>query len=321
MKRILKKIAILLIVLVLIDISFGYLFKKYIFDKTFSGESGGSLNFLLNKKRNIDFLILGTSRAVQQINPDLVTHINGKGHNAGINGTGGIIYNTVLLDICINRGVRPKVIVLQLDAQNFCGEPGTYSSALISLFPFYDESKIMKLFIKKDGFKESLLVKSNLYRFNGKSLNIVFNFIRKPKGTTWNGFEPMEQVMDTTIQVGKIHPKLKLNVDHINFVALYHFNNLCKVNSISLVIVLPPYYKNCLYNERSDAEFTDYIHTKYPNIHLVNLSNINNYKELSGFENWKDYSHLNSIGADKFSRILNDSLAQIETSSPIPINK
>ncbi|MFD0878348.1 hypothetical protein ACFQ1A_29555, partial [Massilia pinisoli] len=63
MRAILLKVITIVIILIVIDKGFGALFNNFIFKKTISGERGGSLNYLLERKKNIDFVILGSSRA------------------------------------------------------------------------------------------------------------------------------------------------------------------------------------------------------------------------------------------------------------------
>ena len=311
MIRILKNIFLLVFVIIVIDISFGFFFKRYLFDKTISGESGGSLNFLLNKKQDVEYLVFGTSRAKHHIDPSLLTNLTGIGYNAGINGVGGIIYNTVLLDLCIQRNVKPKKIVLQLDVINFCEEPKNYNSSLIFLYPYYNESKMLRQYVQRDGFKESFLAHSNLYRFNGKALNILFNYTKRNSIADNNGFVPLVEIMDTSGQ-----NEIKTNYDplkfeSINFKALADFYSLCKKNSIKLYFVFTPSCKNCMFSPQLDRQFSSYVVANMPDVTMINLSDIKTCIELSGFENWKDMTHLNQTGSAKFSQILNDQIGKL----------
>ncbi|HPI53456.1 MAG TPA: hypothetical protein PLU10_02120 [Chitinophagaceae bacterium] len=306
MIHILKNIVILIFVIVVIDISFGFFFKRFLFDKTISGESGGSLNFLLNKKQDVDYLVFGTSRAKHHIDPSLLTNLKGNGYNAGINGVGGIIYNTVLLDLCIQRNVKPNEILLQLDVINFCETPKNYNSSLIFLYPYFNESKILRDYIQRDGYKESFLAHSNLYRFNGKVLNVLFNYVKRNGVADNNGFVPLVETMDTSGQNEIKTDYAPLDFESINFKALTDFYKLCKENNIKLYFVFTPSCKNCMFSPQRDMEFSTYVTTNMPEVSMINLSDLKTCIELAGFENWKDMTHLNQEGAAKFSRILND---------------
>ncbi len=310
MRRIIKNIFLLIFTIAIVDITFGFTFKKYIFDKTLSGENGGSLNYLLTKKKNVDFLIFGTSRAKHHFNPDSLFDTHLEGYNAGINGTGGIIYNTVLLDLCIHHNVNPKLIILQLDVMDFCDASNNYSSDLIFLYPFYNESKVLRDFVAKDGWKETLLAHSNLYRFNGKLYNIAFNFLKKNSVVDNNGFVPLIGVIDTTKLAIRAAKCTTIDKNNKQLDALNQFYNMCTNNKIELKIVLPPSYKNYIYFPNLDDEFTTYLKAKMPKATLLNYSNIECCKSISGHDNWKDELHLNEKGAAVFSKIVNNQISQ-----------
>ncbi|HMI79570.1 MAG TPA: hypothetical protein VK484_12305, partial [Ferruginibacter sp.] len=71
MKKILLYITIIAINLVVADRIFYYFFTNYVFAKTLSGDTGGAINYSLQKKENVDCIILGSSRAKYLIDPAL----------------------------------------------------------------------------------------------------------------------------------------------------------------------------------------------------------------------------------------------------------
>ncbi len=312
MKRILRNLVIIVLAVTAIDIAFGYFFKQVIFEKTVAGESGGNINYLLKNKKNADYVIFGTSRAIHHLDPDLLSSLPPHGYNAGINGVGSVIYNTALLDICLQHQMHPEAIILQLDALSFTTEIPDFNSSLKYLYPFYSDSKIMKDYVKKDGIKESLLVQSNLYTYNGKVLNILYNFFKRKAVVDHNGYEPLNQMIDTSIQSEPVSQDIVLNMSSKNFVALQDFCTMCQSHSIKLIIVMPPYFRNRLYNATLDRAFEKYLKEKCPRAYTVNLSNIDHCKDLQGYENWKDVAHLNSRGAAIFTKYVNDRLAKME---------
>lgn len=298
---------------VLLDIFFLF-FINFFFKNTFSGErSGGKINYLINYKKNINFLILGNSRALYHINPDKLTNLDGLGYNAGISSLGNIIYNIVLLEICLKNNIKPKIILLQLDVLKFTEKQKKYSESLSYLLPFYsNNTPIFKSYIKEDGIIDQIIVNSNFYKFNGKIFNIFFNYIRKNKilSNYDNGFKELNNNLDTNFNFNNNTNSGLFNLDYNNnyFIALNDFNNICLKNNIKLFIILTPSYKNILYNKKIDIEFSNYIKKNIPNIRLINLSDYNNFKELQPYNNWSEFLHLNKLGANKFSLMLNDSL-------------
>ena len=311
MKKFLKHIFIFMVFFVLLDIFFHF-FITFFFKNTFSGErSGGKINYLLNYKKDINFLILGNSRALYHINPDKLTNLNGLGYNAGISSLGNIIYNTVLLEICLKNNIKPKIILLQIDPLKFTEKPKKYTESLSYLLPFYNNNTpIFKSYIKNDGIIDQIIVKSNFYKFNGKIFNIFFNYIQKNKILSKydNGFKELNNNLDTNFNFNKDNGLFNLDYNNNYFIALNDFNKICLINNIKLFIILTPSYKNIYYNKKIDIEFSNYIKKNTPNIRLINMNDFNNFKELQSYNNWSEFLHLNKLGANKFSLMLNDSL-------------
>ena len=145
----------------------------------------------------------------------------------------------------------------------------------------------------------------NLYRFNGKLYNIAFNYLRKNKITDNNGFVPLDGIIDTSLVAITRPSKEKFNFKDSRFLALADIANLCHKNNITLIVVLPPSFNNYSFEADIDAEFNRYMQQNYPDIKLLNFSNVENIPDLKGHENWRDASHLNAVGAAKFTNHLN----------------
>lgn len=310
MKKILKKIIILLFLIVIADRLMGYFFTHFIYEKTLSGESGGNINYLLQKKKNADYIILGTSRAKHQIDPEKLTSIKGIGYNAGVNGIGAIKFNNILLEIILHEKLHPKFLFLQTDIVNYVEEADENAIyGLNYLYPYRQKSRLLQSLINRQSLQERLKLLSVLYKYNGKIPSILLNFTQRNTISDNNGFVPWPQTMDTT----KPHGEPFLYTDHFVYSAnklkaLNNITNLCEQNNIRLFIIFPPYYKNLNYRKDEMNYLKNYISNISDKTTIIDMANISNLPELQNAQNWKDIGHFNNTGAAKFSASLNDSL-------------
>jgi len=310
MQKILIKLIILLVAIFVIDRAFSYFFKNKIFEKTISGEGGGSINYIIKKKKNIDFLVMGSSRAKYQIDPALLKNAyNGNGYNAGINGVGGIIYNSMLLHVLINKGILPKAVILQTDIFFFReAKSESLSFEISNLYPYMDEVPQLKVFVKHNaGFAENTLLLLHSYRFNGNMLSIVNNYLKHRTVTDNNGFESLQGTIvpnqfDIINRVNK-----KYEYSSIKLSAFEDIIETCKKNNISLYVVFCPYFKTTDILQEENKVLIQIL-SKLGNNKLLDFSDINKIPSLQSGNLWKDENHLNSTGANLFSKMLNDSL-------------
>lgn len=308
MKKIFLFLCCFVLSVFILDRTIGILFEKFIFNKTYSGESGGNLNYLFQKKNNIDFLIAGSSRAKNMINPDSLLVLSGEGYNAGVNGVGGVLYMNVLFDLLLHKKIKPASIILQTDVRDFSIKRANGNRAEITrLYPFIDDSKILQEYSQQLGFEETIKLKLNLYRFNGKFYNIMINRFKNNSLNNSNGFNALSGAMSFMNEHETID-----NLDHFDSLKIDALNNIIKVcdeNNIKLFIVFPPRYKNVDSEEMHLSDLRSRLKYK-KECFVVDMININKYPDLQGQSNWKDEAHLNVIGANKFTTHLNDSIQE-----------
>ncbi|MFT3908801.1 MAG: hypothetical protein QM737_05205 [Ferruginibacter sp.] len=310
MKKIIIKLSILILILFTSDRLIAYFFSGYVFKYTMSGESGGSINYLIKNKKNIDFLIMGSSRAKHHINPALLSDLyGGNGYNAGLNGTGGVVYANLLLNLLIDKGIVPKMLVLQTDAYPYyLNENSNIYAEIATLYPFINESnKLKKLIEENTDYAEKIKLALYSYRFNGKFLNIIYNYPKRNSIKDNTGFEGRPEKLDTTgfRLLGDNEKPHKLSA--VKLKALQNIIQTCKDNNIKLAIVLPPSYRNNIYWKAGNDAIIDVMHKNGVN-NIYDFSDVNKYPALQPKEMWKDITHLNNDGATLFSLMINDSL-------------
>lgn len=310
MRKIFIKLTIIFALLLVIDRSLGSFIANKIYAKVYSGECGGTLNYLLEKKKNVDLLIIGSSRAKYQIDPALLSFKkNLRTYNAGISGRGGIIYNSILTEIILKNGVKPGYILLQTDPGLFIKvKDENLLKETIGLYPNYGKSERLGYYIQKAGFSEQVALLSKLYPYNGKMLNLIYNYSKRQSVKDNNGFITLNNTMDTTREIVRANLIYQDNeFSETKVEALKSIIQVCKKYGTTLVVVYPPTYSNCDYNA-SDVYKLNKIIQLEGGCSVVDLSDINKVPKLQSYLNWNDARHLNYKGAREFSLALNDSL-------------
>lgn len=308
MKKISFLVAMFVVTVFCIDRIFSFVYTKYIFRYTLSGESGGSLNYLLNRKRQSEFLILGSSRAKHHLDPSCLSNLyNGNGYNAGINGVGKMVYNEVLLDIIVGNRLIPKMVVLQTDAYLFTNEnDGNLQSELIPLYPFLNTSIAMQNYM---GWRERVKLSLNSYQYNGKVLNIAYNYLKRSQVRDNNGFAGLLGSM-REVAAGKQKSVRKIETatfSEIKVNALRNTVALCKKNNIRLAVVLMPFYGDKGPHFDLNKKFLQMLNEQGI-MEIVDFSSVNSIPELAPARFWKDGAHLNEEGARILSKAVNNRL-------------
>ncbi|MEO8768526.1 MAG: hypothetical protein ABI402_00520 [Ferruginibacter sp.] len=312
MKKILIKLLIIIISVIVIDRSLTYIFDKVVFSKTMSGETGGTVNYLIKKKKDKDFLILGSSRAKYHLDPSLLTnYYNGNGYNAGISGTGGLIYNDLLLRLLTSKGIKPKAIMLQVDIYPyFTTDDEKTENEFLQLYPFIGQSDSLRAFIYRNvDYTEKFKLFFHTYRYNGKFLNVIYNYAKRKSVKDNNGFVGLPAKFDTTGFRIKDDLAKKHTFSQAKINALLGIVQTCKANNIKLSIVFSPSYQNSLYLPEGNTMITTLLRNN-------GVQDIYDYSQLDSLPSslqapsmWKDALHLNKEGAAIFSTILNEAIA------------
>lgn len=306
MIQIIKKIIIVLAVIVIIDKIFTYAFMHLIFSKTISGESGGTINYVLNKKSDIDFLIIGPSRAKHGMDPAELSTLGKNGYDLGINGT-DVLNSLLVLDILIKHNVKPKTIVLQTDLSDYTGDSKTKILDQIKrVYPYNTE--LVREYVSRVGYVEQMKYFFGTYRLNRKVANIGYNFLKRDSIGDNNGFVGLPSIPfapdEKSLSTNYVYDKNSTTAE-----ALRRIKKICDDNNIKFVVVFPPSYKNVFYNgEQQKVMLEDLKRNGINNV--IDLSDISKLHELAKEENWRDAIHFNTLGAETFSKILNRELAK-----------
>ncbi|PLK42564.1 hypothetical protein [Emticicia sp. TH156] len=130
-------------------------------------------------------------------------------------------------------------VILQLDANYFDeSRQKQNNQELRALYPFYAESGLLKEYVKEIGWKETMLVQSDMFKYNFKVYPIIFNYINEKKMINPLGFSPLIARLDTSKirhESGK-HKVEPIKLDNLKLKALSRACNqsMCEIQCKTL---------------------------------------------------------------------------------------
>ena len=199
---------------------------------------------------------------------------------------------------------HPQLVIWDISEEQLCNgqvEDIEFSS------PFYWKDTIVRRYLDNIGLKERILMKSSLYRYNGKLFRIV-STIFSPEAPN-DGYESKR---GSKIDLAKYNKEAEVSMPllELNIYTLNNFENVLKKYSsagVPLVIVCSPKFRPTDNNKRLAAicekhgiPFIDFYDTPY----------FNNHPELI-----YDANHLNDDGAHVYTALF---FEQLKTYLPMP---
>ena len=300
--RLWKTIFIAIAMLVVVDITVGRVADR-LMDKLpdYSGDLAKD-NYRLHRVET-DVVIIGSSRGcnhyVSQQLSDSIDNYLGKHlslYNAAI-GAKRANSNSCAAEVLITR-YRPQLVIYDMFEEMLRDDQ--YDDIEFSA-PFYWKDTIVRRYLDNIGLRERLLMKSSLYRYNGKLFRIVSN-ISAPEAPN-NGYEAK---LGSKIDIAELNdgeeevstPALELDAYTLN-----NFENVLRKYSsenIPLVIVCSPRFRPKDNNKRVAA-----ICKKYgiPFLDFYDMPFFNDRPEL-----FYDGRHMNDDGAHVFTAMFFEQL-------------
>lgn len=296
--RFFRAILITLILVLFADVSIGVVADRIMRKlPNYSGQLAKD-NFRLHRL-DTDIVIIGSSRGshhyvTKQLN-DSIDRYCGRHYslyNAAIDGKFANS-NSCAAEAIIAR-YNPKLVVYDISEGQLRGDKVAdieFSS------PFYWTDTIVRRYLDNLGLREKLLMKSSLYRYNGKIFRIVFSFVQQVPVD--DGYEPLYGSKIDTLTTNKNTSEIKpLNTYSIN-----NFENVLKKYSsvnVPLIIVCSPSFKPNNNNLRLKALCDKY---NIPFIDMYDEAYFNNNPCL-----FSDRTHLNDDGAHVFTALFFEQL-------------
>lgn len=289
MQKILVKIAVILAIVFGLDRLTAY-YLDSLHEKNEMNFGDGHLNHFI-KQHRADTLLMGSSRMLYHIDPSL---FGPEAYNLSKNGM-HIGYQAAALDLLKQHNKLPtNTLILHIEPDDLLGSSmDKIYDDIHSLRHYYGENDFITKMINRRSFFEHFKYWSELYRHNGRGLQLL----TKPsqKTTLWpteNGFDTLGVRLDLT----NYDCASADNDDLPSFRGMGqfigHIQKICKEAKIDLICITTPRY--CVptnYNKCIDWFRRNMNHNKTPYFSYQHHS----FQDDPSL--WSDEMHLNGRGA------------------------
>lgn len=289
MRKFLLKILLLFIIIFVCDYLFG-LFMSYAVNSIKVGGQGRD-NYICNEAKD-DLMVFGSSRAVHHYNTTMLEDSLGIScYNCGEDGN-GIILNFARL-MMAKEIHQPKIIIEDF-ASGFDLEKNDNHKYLGWLKCRYDREGIADIFDDIDKNERYKMI-SQLYRYNSKFLqNLVVFFTSISSDTGVKGYRPLNEKFNPL----KIRKKIRKDweVDSLKLKYIERFIDIS--DGAHLFFVVSPMWYGM------DTAKLEPLKSLCFNRGIPLIDYSNNAKYVHNDTFFVDGTHLNSYGADEFTKDL-----------------
>lgn len=301
MKRFVLKVFIFALLLGAIDVVIGQFFDHALSKATLT--DFGRDNHITNIGTE-DILIFGSSRAVHHYNAKMLKDSLGMDcYNCGEDGQGIILnYGRLLMEM---ERHQPKMVIYDVQP-DYDIEENDNTKYLKWLKPHYDRKGISDI-VKSIDERESWKLLSHLYRYNSEYILLLIALAHSNEEASDKGYFPLNGQMDT-MKIDETRAASNTGIKTDSIKILYLKKMIDELKGCQLVFVVSPtWYGN---NSNDILKEIETI-CKERNITYLDFSNLPKYVHQNVL--FKDGMHLNSRGADEFTKDLIKKLRFIGT--------
>lgn len=299
MRKFLIRIFVFACLLFAVDTLAGIVFPRLVADA--KGGDNWRNNYICDSTKE-DVLVFGSSRAIHHYNPQIIEDSLGMScYNCGQDGNGIILnYGRLMM---IGHRYAPKVILLDV-LPGFDLLAGNDNHKYLGwLRAYYDREGIPQIFASVDK-TEKYKMMSNLYRYNSRFVQIVSDCVRPLQASGIKGYRPLEGEMDSMKVSKKKAARQEVTFDSLK---LGYWGRLTPLmGSSRIVVVISPTWDGMDRAEYLPIERM----CKEKGLPFINFADDPKY--LHNYAYFKDGAHLNSRGADEFTRDLVAELRRID---------
>lgn len=305
-KLILKRFAILAVVMFLLDWGLGAVLKHFYFTK----KSGADYrtNNVINKTK-VDVLIFGSSKAVYHYDTKIIgDSLHLTVYNAGRD-LSYIYYHYALLEAALKR-YSPKLIVLDTRANEFQEfKYGEDRDRINVLLPYYDSHPELHQVCLLRGPFERYKLLSRMYPYNSLILNELVELLpiaRYKKDDSQDGYIAKYGQLKGGLQAYTVNDAVDSTA------ALYYkkFVELCKAKKVPLVVTYSPIYQDIHADANRNVQYVLQV-CKDNNVPVLNYLRDTTFAGKPQY--FYDALHLNKQGSVVYSSIIGGKLRQLST--------
>jgi hypothetical protein len=301
--KFIKKLFILLLIMFIVDRVVGSIIEYY-WEMEPMGDSA-AFSHAINDPTE-DILIYGSSRAVHTYDTKVFTDSLGLScFNCGREAT-NVIYHAAILPSAINGNHKPKAIILDLTYKEIAWRSGEYGEDVLAsiILPYVLTNEHFANLAKELFPNELLKAKvSKLYAYNSLVLSIIRNYSYRFNDNI-NGYQPLH---GTKLKSDpEILTSARDKIDEYSKEKLEYFAKVITDKKIPLIVIISPVY-SLPFEDNESLRVSKQILAKY-NIQVWDYSTDPKYVKR---QNFYDMAHMNSKGADMFSKEIASRIKQL----------
>lgn len=291
--RILASLSIIAVTVVTVDLLFGKMA-----DSQFMEKPGIQTQYELTSLRDIDILIVGSSRARRHYDtPYISEQLSCRAYNVGYDAIGITFYLAMIKSILDKT--EPRLLIVDALAHEFSGE---LNDRINNLNPYIAlNHKIMDVAIEIDPIKRYTL-RSSLVRYNSSLLDMWNLQWRKSYDPSSLGFCLDDRIGPENFP--KVEVATPQNVDPVASHCMEEIAEICRERGIDLIVLTSPDYF-----VRNDPSPVGPFCAEH-NIKFFDFSKLR-FDGLDEYEYFLDFQHLNSRGARLYTQYLLDKLPEM----------
>ncbi|SEW24646.1 hypothetical protein SAMN04487827_2307 [Prevotella sp. khp7] len=292
MKKFIIKTAIFLAIITGIDIVAGV-----VFDYLRTHAEGGMTsrdNYICNELKT-DILLCGSSRCVHHFNPQIITDsLEMSSYNSGQDGNGIILlYGRLQM---IKQHMTPKLVIYDITPSFDLLQGEDNHRYLTWLKPYYAKKEIKEILLSVDSTERYKML-SSMYRYNSHIIEILIDFLRPIINAENNGFVPLLGKMDKSKIRRNDATHTPIDYDY-DFLKLFYLEKYVEALGNNIVFCVSPIWYGMDTKQLSPVIKL----CKKRGIEFIDFSNDPKYVRNDIY--FKDGGHMNSLGADEFTKDL-----------------
>lgn len=286
-----RKLGLFLLMVFVLDYSLGRLLEHYYFKiDALTAEQHTTYSV---EHADADVMVFGSSRAQHHYDPEAFASFASSFYNTGKDGQ-GIFYSWAILKSLLKRSTSPKIIVLDINPNEFVKNQDSYDR-LSELLPYYHEHDEIKDIVNLKSRFEKFKAISNLYRYNSKILTIVKDNLAPTDDHMENGFEPIE-ASNRNLELSEVDDQEI--VDSLEIEAFVGFLKDAKEAGNEVYVFVSPVYRRYRGGMTTSMRITEEI-CKELNVPFFTYHEDSLFLRSPSY--FSDPTHLNETGARVYS--------------------
>lgn len=268
------------------------------------------IGLLLDEQINSEVVIIGSSRALNNYSPSIITKKSGLScYNLGVSGS-NILFHETILDLVLSSKIKPKVIIYNIDDYGafFNVEGIIYRKDV--LFPYVENPIINRELCEQLDKKYYATYVSKTYQQNINFINAVKYLVYGREAADYKTTNFDDFGSNLLVQRPEDHIPVFLETERkvTDFTtdsslvgAFKRIQDKCKLNNIKLIMCLPPLYAKKTFGFKNLVEH-----------YIIKETTLIDFSDLKAEQTWFFNSdHMNIQGAEKYSELVSFELKKV----------